>query len=115
MEGIHIFMEDAEGAEWQDQICLAARSFRRLAPLEHKKAIGAVTFVPGKGRVTVPPIEAADLLAWHMRNRATYPEGKEHPAHSLLQSIKGNRVVLTEEHLEIYVHHVNAGTAYSPY
>lgn len=111
IEGTQIFMEDADGAEWQDQVCLAARAFRRLAPLEKTKAIASVTFAPGKGRISMPALEAADLWAWHVRRRATYPEEpvEKWPARILLESCKGDRVIVKESLLRDYVAAVNAG------
>lgn len=118
MEGSQLLMEDAEGAEWQDQVCLASRAYRRFAPLKYVKAIASVTFVPGKGRVNVPGIEAADLLAWHIRRKATYPNEPDAswPARAVLegQSKKGNRVVVTEDQLLRFIRDVNAVQRHQP-
>ncbi|MBL8804426.1 MAG: hypothetical protein JNN27_20690 [Planctomycetes bacterium] len=116
IDGTQIFMEDAEGEEWQDQVCIALRGFRRMANADLRKSISQVTFAPGKGRVNVAPLQAADLYAWHLRRKAMFPEEVDH-ARLLLMSISGahgdpkkcNRVVLDEDRLERFVRAINAG------
>lgn len=104
-----IFEEDLD-AEWQDDICLTVRFFKRAFP-DLAKRLGPVVFLPGKGRSNVRPLEAADLYAWHWNRRVADELSGEvnppQPAWSLLSEIRPNEVPLSRERLQSYVRAVS--------
>lgn len=106
-----LFFEDREGgADWQDSVCQSVRVFRKLEEPEQRYTIGSVTFVPsGKSsRINVRPLEAADMLAWHVR-RQLLPGAAAEPLWPQLAAIPGQLVTISPAEMQAYVSRLNSG------
>lgn len=73
---LHCIFED-RAEDWQDDICLALRAFRRSSAQDIRRKLSGVSFVPGAHRESCPPLQAADLFAWHVNRTRTKPDEKD--------------------------------------
>jgi hypothetical protein len=89
---------------------IAAESMTTLRPAlgpDRASMVGPLTFLPGKTREGAP-LQAADLLAWHMNNRAKRL-GRDDPNWEHLCMTRMNVVNIGRRELNQYVAHWNSG------
>jgi hypothetical protein len=97
----HCIFEDRD-EDWQDDVCFVTRSIRRRKPQDERRKIGGVNFVPGKGRASCPPLEAADLLAWHVQ-RQVANGGRAEEHWDLLEAGGVNDYTIDAQEMQEYV------------
>lgn len=100
--------EDTE-AEWQDDVCFAVRSLRKVLKARDRKQIGPVVFLAGKGRGGAVALEAADLFAWHVNRLGADETNPPEPGWEHLSKLKRNKRRISIDDMQSMVRALNDG------
>lgn len=106
---VHYIYEQREGDPYEASVQEILASFRASASPQVARLMGGLTFVPGK-RGDARPLEAADMLAWHL-NRRTKREGVDQPNWEHVSMTRMNERTIGVADLRNYVRLWNAGEA----